>query len=105
MNIDYAAIIQAANNRKDALQRFEAACHHLDAVLCGEYRAVVAAVEAFTAAHANLDAEAHALLPKDAAHPVAAWCTYFLNSNKELGQAYSYTKMSPRDGLNKLVGS
>lgn len=68
MNIDYTAIITKANERKDALIRFEQAAIALKAEMaCFEEDTLPVLVE-YQAAYKALDDEARKLLPGTAGH-------------------------------------
>lgn len=63
MNIDYAAIIAKANERKDSLQRFEVASQYLKVQLRTS-QPLLDALAAWKACHEQLDTEARYLLPR-----------------------------------------
>lgn len=108
MNIDYAAIIEKANARKDALQKFELALQGLR----GEINEsgdpdLITALQDFQKACCALDAEAQNMLPPGAlnvarhfaANVLAMWAYV----DKISGSALSI-QMTPRAALNALAG-
>lgn len=103
MNIDYAAIIAMANDRKDKLMGFEQAAQRLRAELMNSEPLQAALVE-YKAAYDKLDPEAHKLLPPDAGHPVATWAGQMLSYWSYFGKRSDYCKLSPAQGLELLAG-
>jgi hypothetical protein len=106
MNIDYAAIIQKANDRKDALMRFEAAVRRLSGEI-NESREpdIIEALRHFQHVATALDQEAQSMLPVNSLHPVLAFANNVL-------QMWSYVDRSgtsctapdtPRKALYRLA--
>ena len=104
MNIDYTAIIQKANDRKDALMRFEAAVRQLSSEIneSGSPELIEAAY-ALQQSYNALDAEARALLPGNCELPLVLFVNNMLSMwafvdkpGAGLGQ------MTPRQALYRL---
>ena len=104
MKIDYAAIIENANVRKDALQKFERTCHNLQGQITASDQLLTALTE-FKAAYEALDPEAIKLLPEGAGHAVFNWVGAVLIAWNSAHNMASYQKMTPSNGLAMLVES
>lgn len=106
MNIDYAAIIAAANARKEALQAFEQATIVFKAEMDLFKHDVLPAVRNFIQAYKALDAEAHKLIPVRAGHAALVLANAIDYSAARLDESYNAqdaAAMSGRMGLQVLT--
>lgn len=108
MNINYNDIITKANERKDALKKYEAAVLNLDYVLSAEAITYQHALQRLKEAHEGLDAEAHKVLPECSGHPAAYVLSQWV-CNVLSQQGYfilpSNSGITPQAALNKLLES
>lgn len=108
MNIDYAAIIEKANARKDALQKFELAVQGLRGEINEAHEPdLISAARDFQNALHALDAEAHALLPQNTAQVLGLFVNNLLSMwafvDKVSNSAFTVAR-TPRAALDILAG-
>ena len=103
MNIDYAAIIQKANERKDALQKFEGAVTNLRAEIneSGSPELITALYE-YKIKYEALDAEAINMLPENAGHVLVVFANDMMAVWNRLLQCSAWIKITPYEALEQL---
>lgn len=108
MNIDYAAIIEKANARKDALQKFELAVQGLrNEINESGHPHLIGALYDFQKAEKGLDEEARHMLPTHGLVPLSLFVNNMLSMwtyvDKISGSALSIQR-TPRAALDILAG-
>lgn len=108
MKIDYVAIIEKANARKDALQKFELAVQGLRGEINeGGHPDLIEALYDFQKAEKGLDEEARRMLPAHGLIPLSQFVNSMLASwvyvDKINGNALSIQR-TPREALDTLAG-
>lgn len=109
MNIDYAAIISKANERKDALLRFESVVLNLRSEIDPDREPdLIVVARAFQKAVSDLDEEARRMLPFHKLQPINQFVNNLLSTwdfvDKLSGSALS-SQLTPRAALQELAGS
>lgn len=103
MNIDYTAIIQKANDRKDALMRFEAAVNELHSEINEGPNPLIEALAGFKKCWEALDTEAQALVGVNYGHLLNTFSTDMLTQWKRVDSVDTYRHVSPRGALDKMA--
>ena len=104
MNIDYAAIIQKANDRKDALMRFEVAVTNLSSEINEGPNPLIEALAGFKKCWEALDGEAQALVGVNYGHLLNTFASDMLVQWSRIHSVDSYRQVSPYGALGTLAG-